>query len=75
MSNHINLVVKLMPQVAESWTENEVLERWAHLFTGPLAVQQWRANHIIFGSDQDNSLISLINHPKNACYLALNRWF
>jgi hypothetical protein len=44
MSNHIHIVIKLMPQEAESWTDNEVLERWTHLYTGPLAVQQWRAN-------------------------------
>jgi hypothetical protein len=29
----------------------------------------------IFGSDQGNSLISLINYPESACYLALNRYF
>jgi REP element-mobilizing transposase RayT len=43
MSNHIHLVIKLMPQEAKSWTDNQVLERWTYLFTGPLAtVQQWR---------------------------------
>ena len=31
MSNHIHIVVKLMPSEAESWTDNEVLERWTHL--------------------------------------------
>jgi hypothetical protein len=31
MSNHIHLVIKLMPQEAENWTDNEVLERWTHL--------------------------------------------
>jgi hypothetical protein len=31
MSNHIHIVIKLMPQEAESWTDNEVLERWTHL--------------------------------------------
>jgi hypothetical protein len=29
-----------MLQEAESWTDNEVLERWTHLYTGPRAVQQ-----------------------------------
>jgi REP element-mobilizing transposase RayT len=44
MSNHIHIVIKLMPQEAESWTDNEMLDRWTHLFIGPTAVQQWRAN-------------------------------
>jgi hypothetical protein len=44
MSNHIHLVVKLMPKEAQCWTDNEVLERWTHLFIGPPAAQQWRAN-------------------------------
>jgi hypothetical protein len=59
MSKHIHLVVKLMPQEAESWTDNEVLERWTHLFTGPPAVQQWRANTVDKLTDQEllNSLI------------------
>jgi hypothetical protein len=27
MSNHIHIVIKLMPQEAETWTDNEVLEK------------------------------------------------
>ncbi|MFQ3227301.1 MAG: REP element-mobilizing transposase RayT [Porticoccaceae bacterium] len=30
VSNHIHIVIKLVPQEAESWTDNEVLERWTH---------------------------------------------
>jgi REP element-mobilizing transposase RayT len=48
MSNHIHIVIKLMPQEAESWTDNEVLERWTHLYTGPRAVQQWHANTLAY---------------------------
>ena len=44
MSNHIHIVVKLMPSEAESWTDDEVLERWTHLYTGPFPVQQWRTD-------------------------------
>jgi REP element-mobilizing transposase RayT len=60
MSNHIHLVIKLMPQEAESWTDNEVLERWNHLYTGPLAVQQWRANTLDNPTDYEtlNRLIA-----------------
>jgi hypothetical protein len=31
MSNPIHLVIKLVPQEAQSWTDNEVIDRWTHL--------------------------------------------
>ncbi len=44
-----------MPQEAESWTDNEVLDRWTHLsfITGPPAVQQWRANTLDNPTDHE----------------------
>tara|TARA_B110000114_G_scaffold119992_1_gene125719 strand:- start:162 stop:1133 length:972 start_codon:yes stop_codon:yes gene_type:complete len=61
MSNHIHIVTKLMPQEAESWTNNEVLERWTHLYTGPRAVQQWHANTLDSPADYEtlNRLIEI----------------
>ena len=61
MSNHIHLVIKLMPQEAQSWTDNEVLERWTHLYTGPRAVQQWHANTLDNPADYEtlNRLIEI----------------
>ena len=53
MSNPIHLVIKLMPQEAKCWTDNEVLERWTHLYTGPPAVQQWRANTLDSPADYE----------------------
>jgi REP element-mobilizing transposase RayT len=60
MSNHIHIVIKLMPQEAESLTDNEVLERWTHLYTGPRAVQQWGANTLDNPADYEtlNRLIA-----------------
>jgi REP element-mobilizing transposase RayT len=60
MSNHIHIVIKLMPQEAEIWTDNEVLERWTHLYTGPRAVQQWSANTLDNPTDYEtlNRLIA-----------------
>ncbi len=43
MSNHIHIVVKIMPQEAQSWSNLDVLERWTSLYKGPLLVQQWLA--------------------------------
>ncbi|MEM8682200.1 MAG: transposase [Pseudomonadota bacterium] len=42
MSNHYHLVVKLSPDEAAHWSDDDVLERWAALFRGPLLVQQYR---------------------------------
>jgi hypothetical protein len=64
MSNHIHLVAKLMPQEAQSWTGNGVLERWTHLFTGPLAVQQRRANTLDNPTDYE-TLNRLIEQYRN----------
>ncbi|MFT5505396.1 MAG: REP element-mobilizing transposase RayT, partial [Gammaproteobacteria bacterium] len=54
MSNHIHLVLQLMPQEAESWTGDEVLERWTNLFTGPPAVQQWRTNNLLNPAEHES---------------------
>ncbi|MFT5226160.1 MAG: hypothetical protein ACI8XX_001914 [Polaribacter sp.] len=54
MSNHIHIVIKLMPQEPESWTDNEVLEGWTHLYTGPRAIQQWSANTLDNPADYEN---------------------
>lgn len=43
MSNHHHLALKLNPREAEGWREDEVLERWCALFSGPLIVQRLRA--------------------------------
>ncbi len=42
-----------MSQESERWTDNEILDRWTHLFTGPLVVQQWRANTLNNPSDYE----------------------
>jgi REP element-mobilizing transposase RayT len=42
MSNHCHLVVRLDPETAESWSEEEVMERWERLFSLPVLVQRYR---------------------------------
>jgi hypothetical protein len=56
MPNHIYIVMKLMTHEAESWTDNEVIERWPHLYTGPRAVQQWSANTL--GNPADYEILN-----------------
>ena len=43
MSNHYHLVVRLNPDEALTWSDDDVLERWTALFRGPLLVQRHRA--------------------------------
>ncbi|MEL7538261.1 MAG: hypothetical protein AAFM91_14535 [Pseudomonadota bacterium] len=42
MSNHYHLVVRLVPEEVELWTDEEVLDRWTCVFQGPLLVQRYR---------------------------------
>lgn len=44
MSNHYHLVVKISPDEAEDWTEEEVVKRWTSIFKGPYLIQQWKNN-------------------------------
>ncbi len=47
MSNHYHLVVKLCPDQAKEWSDDEVLARWTALFKGPLLVQRYRAGEVL----------------------------
>jgi len=53
MSNHYHLVVKVTPDHAATWSDDEVLERWTTLFRGPLLVQQFRAGRRLTPAEQD----------------------
>ena len=41
MSNHYHLVVKLSPEEANNWTEQEVVDRWLSIYKGSYLVQKW----------------------------------
>jgi REP element-mobilizing transposase RayT len=41
MSNHYHIVVRIDDERAKKWTDEEVLNRWTQLFTGPLFVQRY----------------------------------
>lgn len=43
MSNHYHLVLRINASQARGWSDQEVLERWCTLFSGPLLVQRYRA--------------------------------
>lgn len=43
MSNHYHLVVRISPEEASGWSNDEVLNRWTSVFKGPLLVQRYLA--------------------------------
>ena len=51
MSNHYHLVVRLNPDEATNWSNDDVLERWTALYRGPLLVQRYRAGEPLSGAE------------------------
>ena len=43
MSNHYHLVLKINADMAEAWSDREVVSRWCRLFAGHALVQRYRA--------------------------------
>jgi hypothetical protein len=41
MSNHTHLVVRVDPERAQEWSQEEVLRRWTRLYVGPELVQRY----------------------------------
>ncbi|MFC4260086.1 transposase [Marinobacter lacisalsi] len=42
MSNHYHLVIKLSPEQANSWSNDEILARWCCLYQGPPLVKRYQ---------------------------------
>ncbi|WP_189400208.1 transposase [Arenicella chitinivorans] len=43
MSNHYHVVLHVRPDIADAWSEREVVERWSQLFCGTLFSQRFLA--------------------------------
>lgn len=52
MSNHYHLVVKVSPEQAGDWTNDDVLERWTSLFKGPPLVQRYQAGKTLQAAER-----------------------
>lgn len=72
MSNHYHLVVKLLPDEAAGWSDDNVLDRWTALFKGPVLVQRYRAGESLTKVEQDtlNSMTAVFRKR-----LASLSWF
>jgi len=54
MSNHYHLVVKLVPDRTTNWSDDEVLDRWAALYRGPLLMQRYLMGDTLSEVEQDS---------------------
>ena len=61
MSNHYHLVVRLNPEEANAWSDQDVLDRWTSLFRGPLLVQRQLAGEVLSEAEADTlrSIVSV----------------
>lgn len=72
MSNHYHLVVRLCPDEAREWSDDEVLKRWTALFKGPLLVQRYRAG-VVLEAAESATLASITSVLRSR--LASLSWF
>lgn len=53
MSNHHHLVVKLSPEQADQWQDDDVLNRWTSLFKGPPLVQRYQSGKTLLPAETE----------------------
>lgn len=41
MSNHYHIVIRIDPDQAHEWSDEEVARRWMQVFSGPLLLYQY----------------------------------
>ncbi|PCK00124.1 MAG: transposase [Alteromonadaceae bacterium] len=52
MGNHYHIVIKLMPQQADHWSEADVINRWLAIHKGPLLVQKYVKRELLDDAEQ-----------------------
>lgn len=64
MSNHYHLVVRLNPDEAGTWSDDEVLNRWTALFRGPILVRRYRESEPLTPTELDTvkSMAAVFRH-------------
>ncbi|MDX2507236.1 MAG: hypothetical protein QNL62_22555 [Gammaproteobacteria bacterium] len=48
MSNHVHTVLRLMPQTAERWSEEQVITHWKQLFSLPVLIERYQSGQWVF---------------------------
>lgn len=52
MSNHYHLVVKITADATIHWSDEEVVERWLQIFTGPMLIHRYQAGVELTGGER-----------------------
>ena len=72
MSNHYHIVVKLCPEQADAWTEDDVMRRWLCLFHGTRLLQRYRKRQALSAPEQQTVSESLAVYKERLTDLS---WF
>ena len=55
MSNHFHGVLKINASLAHGWTDEEVVQRWQHLFSLPVLVERYLSGQCHSSAEQDKA--------------------
>lgn len=72
MSNHYHLVVKLSPNDAAMWTDEDILDRWCSLHKGSILVQRYRSGDDLGPAETDTVRDTIAIYRKRLANLS---WF
>jgi len=53
MSNHYHLVLRINRDRADQWSDDEVIDRWTQLFSGPIIVQRHKNGEPLTAAQRD----------------------
>lgn len=72
MSNHLHIVVKILPNEIDHLSDTEVVERWTSLYKGPLLVQRWQSKAHLSPAELQTVNDCIIEYRKRLASLS---WF
>ncbi|WP_018232990.1 transposase [Thioalkalivibrio thiocyanodenitrificans] len=72
MSNHYHLVVRLDRERARAWSEQDVMDRWARLFSVPVLVTRYRADETVTAAEAEQARALIAEWRERLCDLS---WF
>lgn len=72
MSNHYHLVVRLDREQALAWSEQDIMDRWARLFSLPVLVARYRADETVTTAEAEQARALIAGWRERLCDLS---WF
>ncbi len=68
MSNHYHVVVHIDQARAESWSDEEVVERWLQLYNGSALVDRWLEDRSALGQAELDKVLEIIDIWRKRLY-------